>query len=88
MFKQEKGFIGRGEYNIFPSEIGCSLGIEHHGGHFMVMLVNGTEGDPERDGQRDSSYEEPPAKIASIPCVILCTSFGKWRVERKAKTSC
>ena len=77
MFKQEKGFIGRREYNIFPSEIGCSLGIEHHGGHFMVMLVNVIEGDPERGGRWDSTYEETPDKIASIPCVILYTSFGR-----------
>lgn len=77
MFKQEKGFIGRVEYNIFPSEMGCSLGVEHHGGHFMVMLVNVIEDDPERDGQwDDSSYEKTPDKTASIPCVILYTSFS------------
>lgn len=43
----------------------------------MVMLVNVIEGDPERGGRWDSSYEETPDKIASIPCVILYTSFGR-----------
>lgn len=53
---------------MFPSEMGCSLGTEHHGGHFMVMLVNVIEDDPERDGRwDDSSYEKTPDKTASIP---------------------
>lgn len=51
---KRKGLLGGWEYNIFPSEMGCSLGIEHHG-HFMVMLVNVVEDDPERDGQWDDS---------------------------------